>query len=36
MSAVVAVLFCIGGLVIILFYDEKAVLRSLAKKEKLG
>jgi len=35
MSAVVAVLFCIGGLVIILFYDEKAVLRSLAKKEKL-
>jgi GPH family glycoside/pentoside/hexuronide:cation symporter len=36
MSAIVAVLFCIGGLVIILFYDEKAVLRSLAKKEKLG
>jgi len=34
MSAVVAVLFCIGGLVIILLYDEKAVLRSLAKKEK--
>ena len=36
MSAVVAVLFCIGGLVIILFYNEKAVLGSLAKKEKRG
>jgi Na+/melibiose symporter-like transporter len=34
MSAVAGVLACIGGLVIILFYDEKAVLRSLAKKEK--
>jgi Na+/melibiose symporter-like transporter len=36
MSAVVAVLFCIGGLVIILLYDEKAVLRSLARKENIG
>ena len=36
MSAVVAVLVCLGGLAIILFYDEKAVLRSLAKKEKRG
>ena len=36
MSAVVAVLVCLGGLVIMLFYDEKAVLRSLAKKEKIG
>jgi hypothetical protein len=36
MSAVLAVLFCIGGLVIILLYDEKAVLRSLAKKETIG
>jgi len=36
MSAVVSVAICIGGLVIILFYDEKAVLRSLAKKEELG
>jgi Na+/melibiose symporter-like transporter len=35
MSAIVAVAVCIGGLAIILFYDEKAVLRSLAKKEKL-
>jgi Na+/melibiose symporter-like transporter len=36
MSAVVSVIICIGGLGIMLFYDEKAVLRSLAKKEKLS
>jgi glycoside/pentoside/hexuronide:cation symporter, GPH family len=36
LSAIVSVAICIGGLVIILFYDESAVLRSLAKKEKLS
>ncbi len=36
MSAVVSVVICIAGLVIMLLYDEKAVLRTLARKEKLS
>ena len=36
LSAIVSVAICIVGLVIILFYDESAVLRSLAKKETLS
>jgi Na+/melibiose symporter-like transporter len=36
MSAIVAVLICIAGLAVFFLYDERAVLRSLAKKEKLS
>ncbi|MGA2615101.1 MAG: MFS transporter [Spirochaetia bacterium] len=36
MSAVVSVAVCVAGLLVFLLYDEKAVLRSLAKKEKLS
>ena len=35
MSAVVSVVICLAGLVILLLYDEKSVLRSLARKEKV-
>jgi glycoside/pentoside/hexuronide:cation symporter, GPH family len=34
-SAIVSVAVCIAGLLVFLPYDEKSVLRSLAKKEKL-
>jgi GPH family glycoside/pentoside/hexuronide:cation symporter len=36
MSAVVSVAICLAGMAIIFLYDEKSVLRSLAKKEKLS
>ncbi|MGO8693773.1 MAG: MFS transporter [Rectinemataceae bacterium] len=36
MSAIVSVLICLAGLGVFFLYDEKAVLRSLAKKEKLS
>jgi GPH family glycoside/pentoside/hexuronide:cation symporter len=36
MSAIVSVLVCIAGLLVFLLYDERAVLRSLAKKETLS
>jgi Na+/melibiose symporter-like transporter len=36
MSAMVSVAVCIAGMAIFFLYDEKAVLRSLAKKEKLS
>ena len=36
MSAIVSVAVCVAGLLVFLLYDEKAVLRSLAKKEKLS
>jgi len=32
----VSVAVCVAGLVVFLLYDEKAVLRSLAKKENLS
>jgi len=35
MSAVVSVAICVAGMAIMFLYDEKSVLRSLAKKEKL-
>lgn len=34
MSAVVSVIICVAGLVIMLLYDEKSVLQSLAKKRE--
>jgi Na+/melibiose symporter-like transporter len=36
MSAIVSVAICVAGLVVFFLYDERAVLRSLAKKEKLS
>ncbi len=36
MSAIVAIAICFAGLLVFLLYDEKAVLRSLAKKESLS
>jgi hypothetical protein len=36
MSAIVSVLVCLAGLGVFFLYDEKAVLRSLAKKETLS
>ena len=36
LSAVIAVVVCVAGLLVFLLYDEKSVLRSLAKKEKLS
>jgi Na+/melibiose symporter-like transporter len=36
MSAIVSVLICLAGLGVFFLYDEKAVLRSLAKKESLS
>ncbi len=36
MTAIVSIFICIAGLVVFLFYDEKAVLKSLAKKEVLA
>ena len=36
LSAIIAVAICIAGLLVFLLYDEGAVLRSLAKKEKLS
>jgi len=36
LSAVVAIVVCIAGLLVFLMYDEKAVLRSLAKKQRLS
>ncbi|HUX19934.1 MAG TPA: MFS transporter, partial [Spirochaetia bacterium] len=36
LSAIVAIAICLTGLVVFLLYDEKAVLRSLAKKETLS
>jgi hypothetical protein len=36
MSAVVSIVICAAGLLVFLLYDERAVLRSLAKKEKLS
>jgi glycoside/pentoside/hexuronide:cation symporter, GPH family len=36
MSAIVSVAVCIAGLLVFLLYDERAVLRSLAKKETLS
>jgi Na+/melibiose symporter-like transporter len=36
MSAVVSIVICAAGLLVFLLYDEGAVLRSLAKKEKLS
>jgi GPH family glycoside/pentoside/hexuronide:cation symporter len=36
LTAILAIAICIAGLLVFLLYDEKAVLRSLAKKEKLS
>ena len=36
MSAIVSIAVCVAGLLVFLLYDERAVLRSLAKKEKLS
>jgi GPH family glycoside/pentoside/hexuronide:cation symporter len=36
LSAIVSVLICVAAFGVFLLYDEKAVLRSLAKKEKLS
>ena len=36
LSAVASAVICVMGLLVFLLYDEKAVLRSLAKKEKLS
>ena len=36
MSAIVSVAICVAGLLVFLLYDERAVLRSLAKKEMLS
>jgi Na+/melibiose symporter-like transporter len=36
MSAIVSIVICAAGLLVFLLYDERAVLRSLAKKEKLS
>jgi Na+/melibiose symporter-like transporter len=36
MSAVVSIVICAAGMLVFLLYDERAVLRSLAKKEKLS
>ncbi|HUI72608.1 MAG TPA: hypothetical protein VL354_18955, partial [Spirochaetia bacterium] len=36
LSAIVSVAVCIAGMLVFFLYDEKAVLRSLAKKEKLS
>ena len=36
LSAIVSIVICVAGLLVFLLYDEKAVLRSLAKKEKLS
>jgi len=36
MSAIVSIAICIAGLFVFLLYDEKAVLRSLAKRERLS
>jgi hypothetical protein len=36
LSAIVSVAVCIAGPLVFLLYNEKAVLRSLAKKEKLS
>jgi GPH family glycoside/pentoside/hexuronide:cation symporter len=36
LSAIVSIGICIAGLLVFLLYDERAVLRSLAKKEKLS
>jgi glycoside/pentoside/hexuronide:cation symporter, GPH family len=35
MSAIVSVFICLAGMAVFFLYDEKSVLRSLAKKEKL-
>lgn len=36
LSALASVLICLAGLAVFLLYDERAVLRSLAKKERLS
>jgi glycoside/pentoside/hexuronide:cation symporter, GPH family len=36
MSAIVSVFICLAGMAVFFLYDEKSVLRSLAKKEKLS
>jgi GPH family glycoside/pentoside/hexuronide:cation symporter len=36
LTAILSIAICIAGLLVFLLYDEKAVLRSLAKKEKLS
>ncbi len=36
MSAIVSVAVCVAGLLVFLLYDESAVLRSLARKERLS
>jgi glycoside/pentoside/hexuronide:cation symporter, GPH family len=36
MSAIVSIVICAAGLLVFLLYDERAVLRSLSKKEKLS
>ena len=36
MSAIVSIVICAAGLLVFLLYDERSVLRSLAKKEKLS
>jgi hypothetical protein len=35
MTAIVSFFICVGGMVVFLLYDEKTVLKSLAKKEKI-